>query len=595
MILRELLAIFGIKFDDKGSKKADKSIQNLTGKLNKLGERAAVGFSAIQRMLAPLIAAYGFRRLVEMGSDANETLNVLNEVFKANSQNVQDWAKAFGRDVGRSQYELRELAGTIGAILSPMMDNNAAAAAWMSKNLAQLAVDLGSFYNAADTDVLIALRAGLVGETEPMRRFGVNMQVAELEAYALEKGIKKSYKTMSTADKTALRYRFMMEKTRQAQGDAKRTADGFANAIKGVQGAFKDMAIDIMSKAMPYISKFTAKLRDYLPIAQKIIEKSNIISSALIILGTRMLMVWLPTLIPMALTAAAIGALILVVDELITTFTGGESLIGTAIDSMFGKGTTQQLVNDTKNGIKILKEEAEKMFNSVSESSGTVGGVLKVFFDDWTMAMKDDVIPAIKDLISWVKDFTGASDEMINKIGEIIASMLELVPGLGPIIKAYRAMKEILPEMPTEEARKEVKERKRTAERGVGAPLLKGSTFGRANADTVEAYRERKKAREKLEEEKKAGTAKSAMVTNPSVTNATSTTINNTRQTMRGPITTNNTRRSSNVNNNLNVTNNINAPANASPQKIARETIKETQRVVDKLTRSVLEAHRQGV
>lgn len=575
MILRELLARFGIDYQDTGFKKADRAVNTLKGRVTAMGAAANTAFGSLTRMFGAFAGIYGAKRLIEMGSAANETLNVLNEVFKQNSQGVQEWARAFARDVGRSEYEMRELAGTIGSVVNPLMDQNTEATTEMSKNLAQLAVDLGSFYNVADTDVLVALRAAISGESEPMKRYGVVMLDATLQAYALEKGIRKKYKTMSIAEKTALRYNFMLDKTRQAQGDAKRTSDGYANAIKGVTGALKDLAIGIMLRVMPKIAKFTSYMRDnIIPVLKDVLDNSNIVSAALIVLGARMLLAWAPTLIPMLAVAAVLGAIILLVDELITKFKGGKTVIGKALDKMFGKGTTQALVDNVKNGIKIIKEEFGRFSEKIKEISGKVSewinniGVATGYLGE----KFDAIVPSVKDVIKWLKEMGVVSDELSKKLEKAFDKILEFVPGLGPVMKAYNAYKGAKELLPSEKQRKEVSEREYTAERGVNARLLKGPSFGQANRETLEDV----KKQQTLSKEVKTGTARKAMKP----------------QVMRGPITN---RTQNNVTQNNNVTNNVTIPAGASTENVAKQIGRETLRAVSNQTKNILAAHRQGI
>jgi hypothetical protein len=597
MIIRELLIRLGFDYDDRPYKKADRAIDQIKGKMAAMSTAANTAFAGMGRLFAGIAGIYGARQLIEMSSSANETLNVLNEAFQQNSREVQEWARAFGRDVGRSEYEMRELAGTIGAVLTPMMDSNAAVSADMSKKLAQLAVDLGSFYNVADSDALAALRAALIGQAEPMYRYGVILQDATIQEYLHEKGIRKKFNTMSIAEKTALRYNFILDKTRQAQGDAKRTSDGYANAIKGVQGALKDLAIGFMSSVMPSLEKFTVKIRDdVLPVLKDIFDKTNILKAALIVLGARMLVAWAPALIPMLAVAAALAAIVLVVDEAITLFEGGKTVIGDAIDTMFGKGATQKIVDSVNDGWKILIEEvgrADEKIKGFVEDLTDAWANFHVFSKEWrdgfaiikdTKIDKDFLLSYIKfeldeinrmldalkakweNFKSWLSGGIGVIEKAVGakeglekrlkKVGEIAVTGVSAVA--APMVKpAYDVYQQFGKAGTQLDMYKVAHDRPRAAERGVNARLLKGPSFGQANAEKPNELQHGKAA-----------------------------------QQMRGPVTS--STQNNNVSQQINVTNNISAPTQA-PEKLAAEIGKSVVKAVNNNPKNVLAALKQGI
>ncbi|NIQ91019.1 MAG: hypothetical protein GWM98_04715 [Nitrospinaceae bacterium] len=254
MIVRELVATLGIKTDPRSFKKADSSLKGVVKGIRNVAIAAVSAWATIR----------GGFKLIELASDAKETLNVIDAAFKDNKQTVLDWSKTFAKTAGRSTNDMREMAATLGAVLNPLMDGNSEQAAKMSTRLSELAVDLGSFYNAAEPDVLQALRAGLTGEAEPLKRFGVVMNQDTLAAFALSRGIQKNVKDMSIAEKTALRYAFIVDVTSQAHGDAAKTSEGWANASKALRAKIKDIATALGAKLLPHAEKVVNAFKDWI-------------------------------------------------------------------------------------------------------------------------------------------------------------------------------------------------------------------------------------------------------------------------------------------------------------------------------------------
>lgn len=80
---------------------------------------------------------------------------------------------------------------------------------------------------------------------EPLRRLGINLSVANLEAYALSQGITESYQSMTQAEQVMLRYNYLMAQTAQQQGDFARTSGSFANQLRLLTLNFQQLAATI--------------------------------------------------------------------------------------------------------------------------------------------------------------------------------------------------------------------------------------------------------------------------------------------------------------------------------------------------------------
>lgn len=85
------------------------------------------------------------------------------------------------------------------------------------------------------------------------------MSVANLEAYAMSKGITKAYNAMTQAEQATLRYNYLLDATAGAQGDFARTAGDYANQIR----VFEENVNSILTKAGEGLKNFiTPILKD---------------------------------------------------------------------------------------------------------------------------------------------------------------------------------------------------------------------------------------------------------------------------------------------------------------------------------------------
>src|SRR3990172_5019658 len=139
----------------------------------------AKGFSAVTK---------GFGDSLALASSFNESLSKTRVVFGDNSLVIEEFAKTAATNLGMANGAALEATSTFGNFLQAMGTAKKPAAD-MSMAMVTLAGDLASFNNANPEDVLLALRSGLSGESEPMRRFGVALSETAVKAKAAEMGI----------------------------------------------------------------------------------------------------------------------------------------------------------------------------------------------------------------------------------------------------------------------------------------------------------------------------------------------------------------------------------------------------------------------
>lgn len=199
---------------------------------------------------------------IQLASDLVEVQNVVDTTFGQNASQIDEWAKTTLNAYGITELQAKQWSGSMGAMLK---SSNIASEDMliMSTNLAGLAGDMASFYNLDHDNAWQKIRSGIAGESEPLKELGINMSVANLEAYALAQGIKKSFSDMSQAEQTLLRYNYLMEVSADAQGDFARTSDSFSNQQKLLTNNIKQLSATIASKALPFLTKLYKKANEF--------------------------------------------------------------------------------------------------------------------------------------------------------------------------------------------------------------------------------------------------------------------------------------------------------------------------------------------
>lgn len=171
---------------------------------------------------------------IELASGLVETQNVVDVTFEDSADTINKWAQDALNAYGITETKAKQYSSTLGAMLKSMgiADDQVLQ---MSMDMAGLAADMASFYNLDHDTAFEKIRSGISGETEPLKALGLNLSVANLNAFALEKGMTKTFDKMTQAEQATLRYQYLLEATKDAQGDFARTGDSYSNEMRKLQ------------------------------------------------------------------------------------------------------------------------------------------------------------------------------------------------------------------------------------------------------------------------------------------------------------------------------------------------------------------------
>lgn len=248
-----------LSMDDAG---LDKGMSGSQSKLNSWGASLrSVGTKLTAGVTLPLAAAGA--AALNWASDQQEAANKVDVVFGNSAQGVKDWAESTSGSLLLSTGDAMEAAGTFGNLFTSMGMGQEDAAG-LSTELVELAQDLSSFNNVPTDQALVALRAALVGEYEPMRALGVQLSQATVEQKALEMGIWDGNGALTAQQRVLATNALIMEQTTNAQGDAARTANSFANRLRILKANLRDAGAELGMRLLPYAERFLGFLLDLL-------------------------------------------------------------------------------------------------------------------------------------------------------------------------------------------------------------------------------------------------------------------------------------------------------------------------------------------
>lgn len=202
---------------------------------------------------------------IDLASQLKEVQNVVDVTFSDMSDKMNAFAKEAVDTIGMSELTAKQVGsrfqamGNAMGISQEMVRNTndfvqtatngyadvSNSMADVSLNLTKLAGDMASFYNQDYEEVAEKLNAVFTGQTRPLRVYGLDLTQATLKEWALKNGMEANIKEMSQAEKTLLRYQYVMANTVAAQGDFQRTIGTWANQTRIAQERLKQLEIVI--------------------------------------------------------------------------------------------------------------------------------------------------------------------------------------------------------------------------------------------------------------------------------------------------------------------------------------------------------------
>jgi hypothetical protein len=164
--------------------------------------------------------------------------------------------------------------------------------------------------------------------------------------------------------------------------DGVEAAGKFGDELDRLKVSFDSTRSSIAVVLLPPLTFLVEKVRAGIVWFTQLARTSSIVQAGLAAIGIAaavaggsMLAAFAPVIAAMAPWVLGIAAVVLILDDLITLFRGGQSVIGDFIDKMFGVGASKQFVEDVKLAFDAVtlaiadaREEVEKFFQLFGSS-----------------------------------------------------------------------------------------------------------------------------------------------------------------------------------------------------------------------------------
>lgn len=368
-----------------------------------------IGTKMTTSITLPLVAAGA--AMAKFASDTEESRNKVDTVFGSMSDSVKEFANNALTAYGLAEGSALEMASTFGAMASSMGLTEQISAK-MSTSLTGLAADMASFYNVSTDVAQTSLQGVFTGETEALKKFGIVMTQTNLEDFAKKNG--KVYNQLSENEKVMMRYAYVMNATKDAQGDFARTSDGAANSFRVLQESLKELATAFGEELLPIITPMVQGLTKAI---QAFSELPAPIKKVIVVLG---------------LIVAAIGPVITIIGGLMTSLSA-IMFKGPMIASAFAalvpmiKAVAVSFVELTAAAAPWIAIAAAivavgyliyKNWDQISDAAKRMAREVKAAFDsfrDKLVEVKDIVKGKLEEIIEYFKKLPGKLAQAIKE------------------------------------------------------------------------------------------------------------------------------------------------------------------------------------
>lgn len=232
----------------------DKDLQALGSKYVSLGQKMTLGLSAPLALLAKQAVGYA--------GAANEALNRNRVVFGEHAAEIEEWADGSAHSMGIAQHEAIGTAATFANMFT-QMGIGSDRSRRMSMDITQLAADVGSFRDIDPTEMLVRMRAAIVGEYEPLRNMGIILTDVSVRNEAVRMGLAATREEATASALVQARYSLILQQTSRDQGDYARTADDAVNAQRTATAAYKDAMVELGDNLLPIVAKGALAFADF--------------------------------------------------------------------------------------------------------------------------------------------------------------------------------------------------------------------------------------------------------------------------------------------------------------------------------------------
>ncbi len=237
------------------------------GSMSKLSQTAGKLGLALGAAFAAKAVLDFAKSAINAFSNLEESVNAVEVSVGDASEGVLALGENSAEQFGLSTRAVNEAAVAMSAFADKI---DAADPAGAFGNVLQRATDFASVMNIEVEESLLLFRSGLAGESEPLRKFGIDVSAATVNLVGLAAGLGGANGKLDEGEKVQARYLAIMEQTEKTAGDFANTSEGLANRQRILAAQWEEMQATIGKELEPAMTKLLGVATKLIPIVGRL-------------------------------------------------------------------------------------------------------------------------------------------------------------------------------------------------------------------------------------------------------------------------------------------------------------------------------------
>ena len=235
----------------------DKRLKSKLTEITKTVAKVGVGMTAAITTPIAIIS----KKATQLAGDLEQSIGGAEVVFDDYFDKIVKKAKESSAVMGTSTNQYLTYANKIGSLMKGSGLETAQAYDLTTKAM-ERASDVASIMGIDIESAMEAITGAAKGNFTMMDNLGVAMNATNLQAYALSKGIKKSYTNMTQAEKVQLAYNMFLEQTSEYAGNYAKENDTLNGSITTLKAELENLMADLGKTFVPIMVKVVKKVQE---------------------------------------------------------------------------------------------------------------------------------------------------------------------------------------------------------------------------------------------------------------------------------------------------------------------------------------------